>query len=123
MQRYFYRVITAIVVTLAALNVYASSKSEEAGVVGSPRLILEYPAEAKEKCIEGWVIVSFTVQPSGKISEIKIVEEESLGYFAESALNEIKKLSYPIHEGGPVEDVRVKLAYKLSDSDLTACKP
>ncbi len=46
----------------------------------------DYPRNAMKKRQTGWVIVAYTVNESGKLEDIRIVDEYPKGLFSESAL-------------------------------------
>ena len=77
---------------------------------------LEYPSEALEKGIEGVVVLSFYVEPSGAISNIKV--EKSLGYGCDKEAVRLLKegpLWKPaVKEGTPIgHEQKVNIRFKI----------
>ena len=55
------------------------------------KTVVEYPARAKAKEIEGFVTMSILINTDGKIDTVKIIESEPAGIFDKSVLRTIKK--------------------------------
>lgn len=58
------------------------------------RAPLEYPARAKSKEIEGYVVLSLLINKSGKIEEARVIEASPQGVFENSALRSIKRWNF-----------------------------
>jgi TonB family protein len=75
----------------------------------------QYPQSAREKGIEGWVDVQFTVTTDGTLSEVTIVGAQPVGVFEASALEAVRHWRYApvLREGAAVTQrarVRVRFA-------------
>ena len=81
------------------------------------RVAPQYPIRASERGIEGWVVVEFTIDPTGKVVDPKIVSAEPPRIFDRAALRAIKKWKYKpkVVDGEPVErpGVQTKLTFQL----------
>lgn len=58
------------------------------------RAPLEYPARAKSKEIEGYVVLSLLINKAGKVEKAKVIEASPQGIFDSSALRSIKRWSF-----------------------------
>lgn len=71
----------------------------------------EYPFIAKIKNIEGTVKVTFSIQPNGEISEIKIIESSGYEILDEAAVLAIKRCNPfpPLPEELKISDLKIKV--------------
>lgn len=69
-----------------------------------------YPQQAKKQGVEGYVLLEFTVQKSGRVVDPVVVSSEPPGVFDHAALSAVRKFKYkPRVEGGePVEVAQVR---------------
>lgn len=74
-----------------------------------------YPVRARNLGLEGWVVLSFTVDEEGLVvsNSIRITEEDPKGYFDLSAINAARRLIFENTRGRPVEDVSYVFRYEL----------
>lgn len=75
-----------------------------------------YPEEAVQKCIEGWVMVEFSVLSNGTTINHKVIDSKPKGVFEKSALEAAKIISYenfPNAIGKRTDGVQTKYSYKL----------
>jgi protein TonB len=74
------------------------------------RIAPDYPARAAARGIEGWVIVQFTITPTGSVRDPVVVEAMPKNVFDDAALKAIARWRYnPKVEGGvAVERVGVR---------------
>jgi TonB family protein len=76
-----------------------------------------YPQNALDKGIEGYVILEFTVTKTGSLKDIKVIDSSPHGYFEHDAINAAYKFRYEpkIVNGEPVEVPRAqyKMVFKL----------
>ena len=100
-----------------SLGTPASGDSDAIALV---RVDPAYPLRAKERGIEGWVVVEFTITPRGTIAEPKVIAYEPSTIFNSAALRAIKRWRYnpKIVEGKPVarRGVKVRLTFDLSQA-------
>jgi len=69
------------------------------------RTPLQYPARAKAKEIEGYVLLSILINEKGVVEEVKVLESEPQGTFEEVAIRNIKKWKFEParYQGKPVK--------------------
>jgi len=81
------------------------------------RVAPQYPIRASERGIEGWVLVEFTIDPSGKVVDPKVVDSDPPRIFDRAALRAIKKWKYKpkIVDGTPISrpGIQTKLTFQL----------
>ncbi|TFH92382.1 energy transducer TonB [Vibrio ouci] len=77
-----------------------------------------YPAKALKRGAEGYVIMSFTIDPTGKPTSIEVVEAKPKRMFEREAIRALKKWKYQpkVIDGGAIAQVgqTVKLEFKLA---------
>lgn len=80
-------------------------------------VVPEYPANALQKGVEGWVKVSFTIGVNGEVIDPKILEQHPSTIFAKAALKAITHSRYrpQLFDGQPVvlEGVVEQFTFKL----------
>ena len=70
------------------------SASTDADVLPIVKVPPQYPRRATQRGIEGWVLVEFTITPSGAVVNPVVVDAEPPGIFNRSALRTIVKWKY-----------------------------
>jgi len=79
----------------------------------------QYPRRAAQNGVEGYVILSFTITPTGAIADPVVVESHPSSIFDRSALNAVKKFKYRPKvvngEAQPVYGVQHRLTYELAN--------
>ncbi|HZO08124.1 MAG TPA: TonB family protein [Myxococcota bacterium] len=77
----------------------------------------EYPMQARQRGIEGWVVVEFTVSAAGSVKDVAVVESEPGTVFDRNAVNAVRKWKYhpKLQDGRPVErsGVKVRLDFEM----------
>jgi protein TonB len=99
----------------------ASQLAVGAGVdrdaVPQVRIQPDYPIQARQKRIEGWVDVQFTVGADGSVRDPVVLSAEPKAIFDRAALQAVKGWKYnpKIQDGKPVErrDLRVRIRFEL----------
>ncbi|MCX2842305.1 energy transducer TonB [Microbulbifer thermotolerans] len=85
----------------------------------------QYPKEALDKCIEGWVLLKYTITKEGRVKGAKVVDASPRGYFEESALSAINLFQFePKLVGGlPVEVVgeTKKMHFQIDKTSSDHC--
>lgn len=75
-----------------------------------------YPLRARQKGIEGSIIMSFNVTPNGEVTDIRVAESTGTA-FIRSATRAVESYQFPpcVSEGlaRPVENVSVKYDFNL----------
>lgn len=78
----------------------------------------QYPAQAMQRGIEGWVQLRFTITAAGTVKDVEVEKAEPPNYFEQAAINAVRRYKYkPSVAGGePVETtgVRVILQFNLN---------
>jgi protein TonB len=86
-------------------------------VVPLVRINPEYPTRARERGIEGWVQVEFTITAAGTVADAKVVDADPKGLFERAALEAIGRWKYnpKVVDGRAMErrGVQVVLTFKL----------
>jgi protein TonB len=92
---------------MSRMNLTAGSDQDVLPLV---RIAPDYPARAAARGIEGWVIVQFTITPTGSVRDPLVVEAMPKNVFDDAALKAIARWRYnPKIEGGvAVERVGVR---------------
>ncbi len=81
------------------------------------RIQPDYPIQARQKGIEGWVDVQFTVGADGSVRNPVVVDAEPKRIFDRAAIQAVKGWKYnpKIEDGRPVErrGIRVRIRFQL----------
>jgi protein TonB len=80
-------------------------------------LQLDYPRRALTGNIEGWVEISYTVTPKGKVVDVKALRADPAGFFEEAATDAVRRLSYKpfIKDGTPIAvTTKIRVAFRLA---------
>lgn len=81
------------------------------------RIQPDYPVQARQKKIEGWVEVKFTVGIDGSVRDPVVIAAEPEAIFDRAAIQAIKGWKYnpKIADGKPVErvDMKIRLQFQL----------
>ena len=85
-------------------NWSAGDGSAEGDVIPIVRIEPQFPREALVKGIEGWVVVEFTIEPDGTVSDPRVVESNPRRLFDRNAIRAIYKWKFKprIVDGQPV---------------------
>jgi len=78
---------------------------------------LKYPPRALERNIEGWVEISYTVTPKGKVVDVKALHADPVGIFEAAATDAVVHMSYKpvIKDGTPIAvTTKVRIAFRLA---------
>lgn len=80
----------------------------------------QYPSRAASRGIEGYVLVGFSIAPSGAVINPEIVEASPPGVFDRAALNAVKKFKYKpkVIDQQPVavDGLLHRIVFELEDS-------
>ena len=78
----------------------------------------KYPAKALKRGAEGYVVMSFTIDPTGKPVDIEVLEANPRRMFEREAVRALKKWKYQpkVVDGGSISQVgqTVRLEFKLA---------
>jgi protein TonB len=102
--------LTPFVDTRGAMSRMSLTAGSDQDVLPLVRIAPDYPARAAARGIEGWVIVEFTITPTGSVRDPMVIEAQPKGVFDDAALKAIARWRYnPRVEGGvAVERVGVR---------------
>ena len=79
-----------------------------------------YSPELRKKKIEGWVIVRFSIDETGKVDSAEIHKEYPVGVFSDSAIRSVRESIYKpaFIDGIPqrTDDLLRKVNFKMSHS-------
>ena len=82
---------------------------------------IEYPPEARDKKIEGYVKVAYDVNADGTVSNARIVESDPPGVFDEAALKAVRtwRFKAAVDRGKlvPAKDRVSRVHFKLGESE------
>jgi protein TonB len=89
----------------------------DSDVVPLVRVDPQYPAKAKQRRIEGWVDIEFTIGPAGTVENPKVIGANPRAVFERSALRAVRRWRYnPKIENGVAvarPGIRVRLRFEL----------
>jgi len=76
-----------------------------------------YPQRARSLGLEGWVMLSFSVDVDGNVvpGSIETVNAQPPGYFERSALNAVRRMNFENTVNRLVDDVRYVFRYELEE--------
>jgi len=75
-----------------------------------------YPTAAMRSNQEGWVELSFTITPSGDVSDVKVVDAQPRHVFDRAAMDAVSRWKYQpaTQDGTPVASTkRQRIEFKL----------
>jgi len=86
-------------------------------VVPLVRIEPDYPIRARQRGVEGWVVVGFTISKAGSIKNARVVAANPPDVFNKAAVQAVRKWKYnpKIKEGVPVErpGIQVRLDFEM----------
>lgn len=71
-----------------------------------------YPASARRKKIQGFVVVSYSVLPSGQVTNVRVVSAKPGGIFNSAVLSAVRRWRYA-PQGAAKHGLRTTLRFKL----------
>ncbi len=108
-----------IAITQVVTQVGASFKRADADARPIVRVNPKYPIDAAREGKEGWVVLSFTINEIGAVTDIKIVNSEPKRIFDKAAKQALRKWKYrPKSVNGKTikqENLTVQLDFTLND--------
>jgi len=94
-------------------------KIDNSSMIPMVRSTPAYPSRALQRSIEGFVVVSFTVDAMGNVKDPTVTYAEPEGYFERAALQAISKWKYTakVENGNPVpvHGVQQKIVFSMRD--------
>jgi len=95
----------------------ASGGGVDRDAVPQVRIQPDYPIQARQKRIEGWVDVQFTVASDGSVRDPIVLNAEPKAIFDREAIRAVKGWKYnpKVEDGKPVErrDLKVRIRFQL----------
>jgi protein TonB len=111
--------LTPSVDTRGAMTGMKISAGSDRDVIPLVRINPDYPSRAQSRGIEGWVMVEFTITPSGTVLDPKVLDSDPKGMFDDAAVKAIARWKYnpKVENGVAVErrGIRVVLRFDLED--------
>src|SRR5262245_57564429 len=81
------------------------------------RIEPDYPMQARQRGVEGWVVVEFTISTAGTVKDASVVASEPGTVFDRAAVNAVRKWKYnpKMQDGKAVErsGVKVRLDFEM----------
>jgi len=77
----------------------------------------DYPRRALTRNVEGWVEISYTVTPKGKVVDVKALRADPVGFFESAATDAVRHLTYKpfLKDGTPIAvTTKVRVAFRLA---------
>jgi protein TonB len=113
--------VTAIATLVEAqtqqMSQFGGTGGADRDVVPLVRIEPDYPMQARQRRIEGWVVVEFTISTAGTVKDAVVVASEPGSVFDRAAIQAVRKWKYnpKIQEGKPVErpGVKVRLDFEM----------
>ena len=109
--------LSPIVDARGAMSRMTMTAGSDRDVIPLVRINPDYPPRAQTRGIEGYVIVQFTITPTGTVKDAMVVEAKPEGMFDDAALKAIARWRYnPKVEGGVAVErvgVRTRLTFQL----------
>ncbi len=75
----------------------------------------EYPQEAREKGIEGTVILKANINPKGQILDVKVVPPRASPLLEQAALNAIKRWHFSPFSSHECQEIQIPIHFQLED--------
>ncbi len=106
----------------AAAQAATAATQHETEVVPAAALTLvkytppEFPRQAREKALTGWVDVQFLVLSDGSVSDVSVVGADPVGVFETPAMDAVRKWQYEpvMRDGKPINQrARVRVRFAL----------
>jgi len=105
--------------TAVAANAASSAAAKDAALPPVPLKRIKtitptFPAEAKKTGASGWVEVTFTVAPTGKVENVKVTDSEPKSVFDFAAVQAVEQWRFepPMRDGKPVSQLtKIKLRF------------
>jgi TonB family protein len=107
---------------IKAAQAAAEAAERETEVVPAAALVIvkytppEFPRQASEKALTGWVDVQFLVLSDGSVSDVSVVGADPVGVFETPAMDAVRKWKYQpvMRDGKPINQrARVRVRFAL----------
>jgi protein TonB len=98
-------------------NVSLGAGGTDRDTIPLVRIEPDYPMKARQRGIEGWVVLRFTITPAGTTKDVAVVQAQPPSIFDEAAVRAVSRWKYnPKIEGGVAVErpgIMVRLDFKL----------
>jgi protein TonB len=75
----------------------------------------EFPVDARQRGIEGWVDLQFTVNTDGSVGELTVIGAQPVGVFEQSALEAVRRWHYaPVLNAGQAISQRARMRVRFA---------
>lgn len=116
--------LNASIMAIPTLNMTGGpdlSAPSDGEILPLVRIEPRYPPRALSRGIEGWVLLEFTVSPTGTVIDPQVVDSEPSSIFNRAAITAVSRWKYKpkVVDGVPVprEGQQVVLTFKISEDD------
>jgi len=91
----------------------AMSGGSDRGPVPQVRIEPDYPPQAKDRGIEGWALVSFTVTREGRTKDIVVLDAQPKGMWDRNVIRAVSNWRYQpaLKDGKPIATTGVKIRF------------
>ena len=85
------------------------------GPVPQVRIEPDYPAQLRDRGIEGWITFRFTVTKTGRVKDIEIVDSQPARVWDSATIRAVSSWQYQpaLRDGVPVDQVGVMATYRF----------
>jgi protein TonB len=92
----------------------AMAGGSDRGPVPQVRIDPDYPQQAKDRGIEGWVQFRFTVTKEGRVKDVVIVDSKPKGMWDRETLRAVNNWRYQpaLKDGKPIESRGMEVVYR-----------
>ena len=93
---------------------FTSHGGSDRGPVPQVRIDPDYPPQAKDRGIEGWITFRFTVSATGQVKDIEIVDSDPPHVWDKTTMRAVANWKYQpaLKDGKPVEQRGVTATYR-----------
>jgi protein TonB len=93
----------------------AMAGGSDRGPVPQVRIEPDYPPQAKDRGIEGWVSFRFTVTKEGRVKDVQIVDSKPQGMWERVTIRAVSNWRYQpaLKDGKPIETRGVMASYRF----------
>jgi periplasmic protein TonB len=92
----------------------AMAGGSDRGPVPQVRIDPDYPPQAKDRGIEGWVTFKFTVTKEGRVKDVVIVDSKPRGMWDRETIRAVNNWRYQpaLKDGKPIETAGMMVTYR-----------
>jgi periplasmic protein TonB len=105
-------VCAGLVLAASTMVAVPTAMAADGALVAKKRVAPVYPRGAERRKIEGHVVVTYSVDTEGKVSNVAVAEAVPEGVFDDAALKAVSKWKYEPPTSA-VSGARAKISFKL----------